>query len=153
MHLLRPHIGFADSGRSRRKLANKQWPEFELILYIRHSLATWCQWHNEKKLWSRKSVAPNIPGAREADIQQLTPTPDNNTQRLGEQMHNSNEVTLRCPQIFTLSRKNFTRMFTTGLTQLYQRSQLCRKKFAILSHWSLWAISYMPCHHATQATN
>ena len=34
----------------------------------------------------------------EGDIQQLTSTPENNTQRLGEQMHNSNEVTHRYPQ-------------------------------------------------------
>ena len=42
---------------------------------------------------------PNTPGAREAegDIQQLmTLTPENNTNGLGEEMHNSNEVT--CPQ-------------------------------------------------------
>ena len=43
---------------------------------------------------------PNIPGHREAedDIQQLTPTPKNNTQGFGEQIHNSNEVTQRCPK-------------------------------------------------------
>ena len=47
-----------------------------------------------------KDWPPNKPGAQEAagDIQQLTPTPENNTQRLGEQMHNSNKVTQRCPQ-------------------------------------------------------
>ena len=37
----------------------------------------------------------NTPGAQEAedDIHQQTPTPENNTQRLREQMQNSNEVT------------------------------------------------------------
>ena len=49
-----------------------------------------------------KAWPPYTPGAQEAegDIQQLTPTPENNTQGLGEQMQNSNEVTQRCPQIF-----------------------------------------------------
>ena len=46
--------------------------------------------------------SPNTPGAQEAegDIQQLTPTPENNTQGLGEQMKNNNEVTQRCPQVY-----------------------------------------------------
>ena len=37
----------------------------------------------------------STPGAQEAegDIQQLTPTPENNTQGFGEQNQNSNEVT------------------------------------------------------------
>ena len=35
-----------------------------------------------------KALPPNTPGTQEAegDIQQLTPTPKNNTQGLGEQM-------------------------------------------------------------------
>ena len=39
----------------------------------------------------------NTPGAQEAedDIQQQTPTPENITQGLGEQMHSSNETTQR----------------------------------------------------------
>ena len=47
-----------------------------------------------------KAWPPNTPGAREAedDIQQLTPTPENNTQGFGEQMHSSNEATQMCPQ-------------------------------------------------------
>ena len=42
----------------------------------------------------------NTPGAREAEdgIQQQIPTPENNTQGLGEQMHSRNEATQRCPQ-------------------------------------------------------
>ena len=47
-------------------------------------------------------MVSNTPGAREAegDIQQLTPTPENNTQAVGEQnlMHYGNEVTPRYPQ-------------------------------------------------------
>ena len=44
---------------------------------------------DRNKVWP-----PNTPGAQEpeGDIQQLTPTPENNTQGLGEQMQNSNEV-------------------------------------------------------------
>ena len=47
-----------------------------------------------------KAWPPNTPGAREAegDIQQLTPTLDNNQYswiKLGEQMQNTNEVTQR----------------------------------------------------------
>ena len=44
---------------------------------------------------------PNTPGAQEAEggIQQLTPTPENNTQGLGEQMKTGNEVTQRCRKI------------------------------------------------------
>ena len=40
-----------------------------------------------------KSWLPNTPGTREAegDIQQLTPTPENNTQGLREQIRYSNE--------------------------------------------------------------
>ena len=34
----------------------------------------------------------------EDDTQQLTPTLENHTPGLGQQMHNSNEVTPRCPQ-------------------------------------------------------
>ena len=48
----------------------------------------------------RVKHGPEYTGAREAvgDIQQQTITLENNTQGLGEQIHNSNEVTQRCPQ-------------------------------------------------------
>ena len=36
---------------------NKQWFEFELTLHNIHSAATWRQWHNDKKAWSRQSQA------------------------------------------------------------------------------------------------
>ena len=41
-----------------------------------------------------KAWPTNTPGAQEVedDFQQLTPTPENNTQGLGDQMQNSNEV-------------------------------------------------------------
>ena len=47
-----------------------------------------------------KDWSPNTLGARETegDSQQLTRTSENNTGGLGEQMHNSNEVTQRCQQ-------------------------------------------------------
>ena len=47
-----------------------------------------------------KAWLPDTPGARKVkdDIEQLTPTPENNTQGLGEKMHHFNEATHRCPQ-------------------------------------------------------
>ena len=50
-----------------------------------------------------KAWPPNTPGARAAedDIKQQTPTPENNTQGLGEQMYSSNEATQRYPQRHT----------------------------------------------------
>ena len=50
---------------------------------------------DQGKVW-----LPNTPGAREAEynIQRQTPTPENNTQGLGEQMHIGNKAALRCPQ-------------------------------------------------------
>ena len=47
-----------------------------------------------------KARSPKTPAARLAEdvIQQQTPTPENTTQGLGEQMHSSNEATQRCPQ-------------------------------------------------------
>ena len=43
-----------------------------------------------------KACTPNTPGAREAeDIQQLTPTLENNTQGQGEQRHISHKATQR----------------------------------------------------------
>ena len=42
-----------------------------------------------------------LPGAREhrrSGVRQQTPTPENNTQGLGEQMQSSIEATQRCPQ-------------------------------------------------------
>ena len=57
---------------------------------------------NDTTRKSNRDIAwpPNTPGAREAEdnVPQQTPTPENNTQGLGEQMHSSNEVTQRCPQ-------------------------------------------------------
>ena len=50
-----------------------------------------------------KTWPPITPRAQEAegDIQQLTPTPESDTQRLGEQMqYSGNEVTQRCPQMY-----------------------------------------------------
>ena len=54
-----------------------------------------------------KAWPPNTPGAlvAEDDIQQQTPTPENNTQGLGEQMYSSNEATQRCPQRHYFSHK------------------------------------------------
>ena len=54
----------------------------------------------QETLIREKPWPPNTPGAREAEdvIQQQTPTQENNTQGLGEQMHSSNEATQRCTQ-------------------------------------------------------
>ena len=80
---------------------NRQWIEFELTLYNIYS----AHQHDVDDTTTRnsdqyKAWPPNTPGAQEADggIQQLTLTPENYTQGLGEQMQNSNEVTQMCPQ-------------------------------------------------------
>ena len=59
---------------------------------------------------------PNTPGAQEAegDIQQLTPTPKNNTQGLGEQMQSRNEVTQRYLQIYVSPTSNTNFLTDTG---------------------------------------
>ena len=46
-------------------------------------------------------ISTNTPGAQDAedDTQQLSPLPHYNTQGLGQQMQNGNEVTQRHPQI------------------------------------------------------
>ena len=46
---------------------------------------------DQSKVWPL-----NTPGS--THIEEHTPTPENNTQGLGEQMHSSNKVTQRCPQ-------------------------------------------------------
>ena len=68
-----------------------------------------------------KAWPPNTPGPQEAegDIQQQTPTPENNTQGLGEQMQNSNEVTQRCPQISFHQPQNITSMRYTGYNTMH----------------------------------
>ena len=105
---------------------NKQWLQFEVTLYNMLSPATRCRWHNDKKLiatkpghWIHlvlKAWPLNTTGPQEAesDIQQLTPTPENNTQWLGDQMQNSNEVTQRCPQILFHQTQNIKSLRYTG---------------------------------------
>ena len=94
----------ARGGRTQTKAdgssLNKQWSEVELTLYHIPSAATWRRWHNDQKVWSGQRLALNTPGAREAedDIQQLTHTPENNTQRLAEQIYRSNEGAQRYQQ-------------------------------------------------------
>ena len=77
---------------------NRQWLEFQLTLNNILSPATLHRWHNDKNSDQSKAWPPNTPGAlvAEGDIPQLTRTPDYNTQGLGEQMKNSNEVTQWC---------------------------------------------------------
>ena len=84
--------GMSNSDRSRWKLTEQTMIRFELTRYNIHSAVTRHQWHNDKNAWP-----PNTPGARAAedDIQHQTPTPENNTQGLEEQMHSSNEATQR----------------------------------------------------------
>ena len=81
---------------------NRQWLEFELTLYNTLRPATWRRWHNDKKLWSGQSLATEYTWCSRSWRwhSAADPTPDNNTQGLGEQMQNSNEVTLWCPQIY-----------------------------------------------------
>ena len=60
---------------------------------------TQCNNMTSMKQW-QESLIRAKPGARlaEDDIQQQTPTPGNKTQGLREQMHSSNEATMRCLQ-------------------------------------------------------
>ena len=55
-----------------------------------------------RKSYQGEARPLNTPDAQEAedDIQQLTPTPQNNTQGLGKQMQNNNAVTRRCPEMY-----------------------------------------------------
>ena len=52
----------------------------------------------ETLIWTKPGHRIHL-ALNEGDIQQLTPTPENNTKILGEQMKNRNDVTQRCPQI------------------------------------------------------
>ena len=52
---------------------------------------------------------PNTPGGQvaEGDSQQQTHTPENNTRGLGEQMHNSNDITQISPQRHALPNSEY----------------------------------------------
>ena len=62
-----------------------------------------------------KAWPPNTPCAREAedDIPQQTPTPENNTRGLGEQMHCNKEATQKCTQRHTSQPPNTNSMGDT----------------------------------------
>ena len=47
-------------------------------------------------------------------IQQKIPTPEKNTQGLGEQMHSSNEATHKCPQRHASKHQNTNSLRDTG---------------------------------------
>ena len=88
-----------------------------LILYNIHSAATRRRWQHDvdgttkKKSDRGKAWLPNTSGAREAedDIQQQTPTPEDNIQGLGEQIHSSNEATDR-----SVTKTRFTHFKNTN---------------------------------------
>ena len=74
------------------------------------------------------------------------PTPENNTQGLGEQMQNSNEVIQRCLQIYVSSTSKY--QFSEGHRRT-RRGSLVLK--AIRAVWSLtnhlsWR-QFVPCYH------
>ena len=84
--------GMSNSDRLRWNLTEK-WFEFVLTWYNIRSAATWRRWRNDKKVRSGQSLATEYTKAWEAEygIQQQTPTPENNTQGLGEQMQSNKE--------------------------------------------------------------
>ena len=91
----------SNSSRSRWKLAE------QTVIRVRINLAQQTQPSHTTSMAQRQETdrgiawIPNTPGnlKAECDIQQLTPTPENNTQGLEEQMHYSYVVSQRCPQI------------------------------------------------------
>ena len=95
--------GISNCGRSRWMCLNWPCPTHTVQQHHEH-FDDMIRNSDQDKAWP-----PNTPGAREAegDIQQLTPTPENNTQGLGEQMHNSNDVTQRCPQRLASPTSNY----------------------------------------------
>ena len=99
--------GMSNSSRNRWMLAeqtfhllNRQWLVFELTLYNILSQQHYVDHTTTRNSDQDKAWPPNTPGAQEAQghIQQLTPTPENNTRGLGEQMQNSKEVSQTCPR-------------------------------------------------------
>ena len=82
--------GYFEPG-SRWKL-DEQWFEFELTLYnyIVHQ-------HAVDDTTTRSSDSNSGIREAEGDIQQLSPTLENNIQGLREQIYNSNDVTGMCP--------------------------------------------------------
>ena len=84
----------SNSDRSRWKLTE------QTMIRVRINLLQHTKYSNMTLMTHRPEILIRAPSARvpEDDIQQQTPTPDNNTQGLREQMHSSNEATQRCLQ-------------------------------------------------------
>ena len=88
---------------------NKQWFEFELTCTTytvqQHDVDdTTTRKSDQGKAWS-----PTTRGARvaEDDIQEQSPTPENNTHGLEERMHSCNEATQRSPQRHASPTSNY----------------------------------------------
>ena len=90
--------GMSNSDRSRWKLTEQQWFEFEITVYNIHSAATWRRWPNDKKVWSGQGLATEYTWRSRSWRWLLVADPENNTQGLGAKMHSSNEATQRYPQ-------------------------------------------------------
>ena len=50
-------LGMSNSDRSRWKLTEQTMIRVRYTLYNIHSAATWCQWHNDKKVWLGQRLA------------------------------------------------------------------------------------------------
>ena len=101
MYELHPQLGYVELWQEQMEA---HWTNNGSISNYSSTTCT-VQQHDVDDATTRKSDQGkawplNTPGARESedDIQQLTPTPENNTQGLGEEMHSSYEATQRCPQ-------------------------------------------------------
>ena len=75
-----------------------------------------------------KAWKPNTPGAQvaENDIQLQPPTPENNTQGLGEQMHSNNEATQMCPQRHASSTSKYQFFERQYHAHSFRRSRILR---------------------------
>ena len=97
------------------KLVQYTWPSNMMSMtqrqetLIRKSLATEYTWRSRSWRWHSA-----------ADL-----TPENNTQRLGEQVHNSNGVTQRCSQIYVSPTLKYK--FTERHEKLYNSHDLRRE--------------------------
>ena len=102
MDELRPRLGMSNSSRSRFKLAEQTVirVRINLVQHTKPSHMTSMKPRQETLIRTKPGHRIHLALRSWSDIQQLTPTPENNTQGFGEQMESSNEVTQRCPQIY-----------------------------------------------------
>ena len=90
----------SNSDCSRWKLTEQTMIRVRINFYNIHSAATWRRWHNDKKVWPGQSLVTEYTwrSVAEDDIQEQSPTPENNTHGLEKRMHSCNEATQRSPQ-------------------------------------------------------